>query len=80
MNQDETEKIVVDYHRVRKVRATHILLEDRITIMAFIECTDLHWQPHAASGHANFICLYKKMLNQDQSNSPQQCRLLHHRN
>ena len=29
------------YRRVRKVRATHIMLDRRTTIMAFLECTDL---------------------------------------
>ena len=48
------------YHRVRKVRETHIMLDCRATIMAFIECTDLH---AAVSSHANFVCLYKKILN-----------------
>ena len=49
-----------NYHRVRKVRATHIMLDRRTTMIAFIKCTDLHYQPHFASGHANFLCLYKK--------------------
>ena len=30
------------YHRVRKVRTVHIVLDRRTTIMAFIECTDLY--------------------------------------
>ena len=32
----------ITYHRIRKVRATHIMLDGRTTIMAFIECTNLH--------------------------------------
>ena len=30
------------YHRVREVRATHIILERKTIIVAFIESTDLH--------------------------------------
>ena len=30
------------YHHVRKVRAIHIMLDRRTTIIAFIECTNLH--------------------------------------
>ena len=46
--------------------------------MAFIERADLHQQPHTARHHANFVCLYKKVLNQGYSNSPQNYRLFHH--
>ena len=66
------------YHRVRKVCETHMMLDRRTTIITFIECTDLHQQPQAASDHANSLCLYKKVLNQAYSNSLQQCRLFHH--
>ena len=51
------------YQVVRKVCASHILLNCGKIIIAFIECTDLHYRPHAASGHANFVGLYKKTLN-----------------
>ena len=54
---------------------THIMLDRRTTMMAFIQCTDLH----AATGHAGFLWLYKEPLNQDYSNSTQQYRLFHHR-
>ena len=30
------------YNRVRKIRATHIMLDRRTTVIAFIECTNLH--------------------------------------
>ena len=42
MNEFDNQKI---YHRVWKVRATHIMLDRRTTIMAFIQCTDLHTLP-----------------------------------
>ena len=41
------------YQVVRRVRATHILLNCGKIIITFIECADLH----AASGHANFVGL-----------------------
>ena len=55
------------------------MLDRRTTIMAFIKCTAFRQQPHAASGHINFVCPYKKILNQGYSNSSQQYRLFHHR-
>ena len=30
-----------NYHQVRKVRVTHIILDRRTTMIAFIECTEL---------------------------------------
>ena len=39
--REEHSKIYSVCHRVRKVRATHIMLDRRTTIMAFIQCTDL---------------------------------------
>ena len=33
------------YHLIRKVRASRIMLDRRTTIMAFIECTNLHTVP-----------------------------------
>ena len=48
------------YDRIRKVHATHITLDGRATMMAFIQCTYLL----AAIGHSNFVGLYKKILNQ----------------
>ena len=59
------------YHPVRKVRATRTILDRRITIMAVIERIDFYEQTHAASSHANFVYLYKKMLNRSYSNSPE---------
>ena len=35
------------------------MLDRRTTMMAFIQCTDLH----AATGHANFLYVYKKILS-----------------
>ena len=35
-------KKLLNYHRVRKVHATHIMLDRGTTMMAFIQCTDLH--------------------------------------
>ena len=67
------------YHRVRKVRATLTMSGHRTTIMAFIECTDLHYQSHAASGYPNSVCFCEKILNQGYSNSPPQYQLFHHR-
>ena len=61
------------YHRVWKIRVTHIMIDRRTTIMIFIKCTDLHAEPYAASGRTNFVCLYEKILEQASSNSPQQC-------
>ena len=52
-----------NYQVVREVRATHILLNCGKIIIAFIECTDLHQRPHAASDHPNFVCFYKKTMN-----------------
>ena len=51
------------YLVVRKVHATHILLNRRKVIIAFIEGTDIRWQPQAASRLANFVFLYKKTPN-----------------
>ena len=51
------------YQVVRKIRATHILLNCGKIIISFIECTDFRWPPHAASGHANFVAPYKNTLN-----------------
>ena len=65
LNQNILIQLFHKYNRVRKVHVTHITLVLKTTIMAFIECTELHWQPRAASGHANFVCLDKKILNQD---------------
>ena len=71
--------VLEKYHHLWKVRATHKMLDHRTTIMAFTECTDLHFQPHATTGHTNFLCLYKNILNQPYSNSPQQDQLFHYR-
>ena len=51
------------YQVVQKSCATYILLNCGKIIIVFIECTDLRWRPHAARGHANFVGLYKKILN-----------------
>ena len=67
---------IYTYHSVRKVCATHIMLDRRTTIMALIQCTG---QSHAVTGHINFLYFYKKVLNQRYSNTPQQYRLFHHR-
>ena len=36
---------LTQYHHVQKVRATYITLDRRTTMMAFIQCTDLHALP-----------------------------------
>ena len=51
------------YHRRWKVRATHIMLDCRTTIVAFIACTDLHAATTGTRDHANFVWFYKTILN-----------------
>ena len=33
---------IMQYHRIRTVRATHIMLDRRTTMMAFTERADIH--------------------------------------
>ena len=42
LKMNEHKAVMPSYRRVRKVHATHIMLDRRTTIMAFIECTDFH--------------------------------------
>ena len=59
------------YHRVWKVHTTHIMLNRRTTIMAFIECTDLHVTTKRYHGSRKlFMPLEKQILNQGYSNNP----------
>ena len=61
-----------------KVRAIHIMLDRRTTIMALIECTELHTATTRCQQSRKLCMSLKKILNQAYSNSPQQYRLFHH--
>ena len=54
-------KYSMKYHHVRKVRATHIMLDCRTTIIAFSECTELH----AANTHCQQSCKLSMHLQKD---------------
>ena len=55
------------------------MLDRRTTIMAFIQCTDIHAATIRCQRSRKLSMPLQKILNQGYSNSPQQYRLFHHR-
>ena len=55
------------------------MLDRRTTIMAFVQCTDLHAATTRCQPSRQLCMPLQKILNQAYSNSPQQYRFFHHR-